>query len=483
MSTIRRPLNQQAVRSADEEFYTRHPEMLNADGTRRPLDATGSSHAGMRQEWRELYLARGGQVEEDEPAGDPDDPVQSCPLRGGATSSGTTTSDTESALAEEAPRPTLTVRWSKAEVTPDHNSTWPPASAPTDTVPEEAKVKLIGETTNVPDGTAASITVHYCETGTQVPHTGFPNLLVHGGKVVDPNSGREPELVFDARNAMWQPWKVPYYYFACTVDHGGLARETPRDYRANAAGCLRLKYWHVCTAESSTLSGVLPECNTVSGILNAVAHSQSTVQNLTVVNIPLARLGSLLRNTYAFHMASHGNALKRSDNSAIPADDPGNDYNPTEWRSVVHITPNPRFGDVQIGLAASVPSTPRYLFYASTCLTGWEPSFADAMVARGTRNVIAFRRTIPDSEAPQMARKFYDCWARSNRLDPEKIPDCFLKAGADHYSNMKPILYGAGATTIRGGSGLSPLAVAAIVVGAIAVGALIGYSIYSALKR
>jgi hypothetical protein len=481
MSTLRRPLDPSAVRCADDQFYARHPEMVNGDGSRQPLDATHPAQAGMRQEWHQLYVAQGGPLDEPEPACAPDDPVQPCPFA--AAAAGATAPPAESSPAPAAPTPTLTVRWAKADVTPDHNSAWPPASAPTDTVPEEAKVKLLADTTNVPEGTAASMTIHVCQTGAQVPDAGFPTLVVRGNKVVDPITGTEPEFTFDTRHAMWQHWAAPYFYFACSVDHAGLSRETPRDHKANAAACLRLKYWHVCTAESSTLSGVLPECNTVNGILNGVAHSKSTVQNLTVVNIPLAQYGSLLRNTYAFHQASHGNALKRSDNSSIPANDPGNDYTPSEWRSIVHITPVPRFGDAQIGAAASVPSTPRYLFYSSTCLTGWEPSFANAMVARGTRNVIAFRRTIPDSEAPEMARKFYNCWAQTNRLDPEKIPDCFLKAGADHYTNMKPILYGAGATTITGGSGLSPLAVAAIVVGAVAVGALIGLAIYSALKH
>ena len=104
------------------------------------------------------------------------------------------------------------------------------------------------------------------------------------------------------------------------------------------------------------------------------------------------------------------------------------------------------------------------------------------MIARGTRNVIAFRRTIPDDEAPQMARKFYTRWANTYKLNPEKIPECFFKSGADHYSNMKPILYGAGGGAIQD-SGLSPLAIAAIVVGAVVAGALIGLAVYSLLKK
>lgn len=464
MSTLKRPLNQAAVTKADDAFYARHPEMVGEDGTRRPLSATNPVQAGLRKEWRELYLANGGELEDNTPPAKPDEAVKPCPY------------------AKKDPEPTLSVRWSKAEVTPDHNSAYPPATPPTDTVPEEAKVKLIGETTNVPEGTAATMTIHHCATGAQVAGGQFADLEVRGNKVVDPETGSEPEWAFDAQHVLWDPWDKPYYYFTCTVDYGGLAKETPKDFGASEAACLRLKYWHCCTAESSTLSGVLPECNTVSGILNAVAHSQSSVQNLTTVNIALANYGSLLRNSYAFHQGSHGNALKRTDNSSIPAQDPGDAYTRSEWRSIVHITPVPRFGDAQIAIVASIPSTPKYLYYASTCLTGWESSFADAMIARGTRNVIAFCRTIPDREAPEMARKFYDCWAKTNKLDPEKIPDCFFKAGADHYDNMKPILYGPGAGAITKDQGLSPLAIAAIVVGAVVVGALIGYAVYSALK-
>jgi hypothetical protein len=208
-------------------------------------------------------------------------------------------------------------------------------------------------------------------------------------------------------------------------------------------------YWHECIAETSTLAGVLPECNTVGALLNGVPHSKANIQNLTTVAIPFAQYGSLLRNTYAVHQASHGNALKRSDGSAIPDNDPGESkYTKSAWRSVVHIGPSPRFGDAQVAAAASIPSTPKFLFYSSTCLTGWEPSFANAMIARGTRNVVAFRRTIPDSEAPVMAKKFYTAWANTYKLDPEKIPECFFKAGSDHYSNMKPILYGPGGGAI-----------------------------------
>lgn len=463
MPTLRRPLNAAAVHAADDDFYAAHPEMVRPGGQRVPISATNPTQVALRAEWRSLYLSHGGELEDEAPR-PIEEPTLPCNRR-------------------VEPESTLQVRWSKAEVTPDHNSSFPPASPPTDTVPEEAKVKLVGITTNVPDGTGASMSIRHCVGGASVPGGSFANLLVRGNKVIDPETDSEPEWAFTAAHDLWNPWDQPFFCFSCSVDHAGLVSATPDDCVAQPAQCLRLKYWHYCIAESSSLSGVLPECNTVNGILNGVAHSSSSVQNLTNASIPLADYGSLLRNTYVCHQASHGNALKRSDNSSIPADDPGDDYVRAEYRSIVHVTPLPRFGDVQVGTAASIPSTPRYLFYASTCLTGWESSFADAMVARGTQNVIAFRRTIPDSEAPAMARKFYNCWAGTHALDPAKIPDCFFRVAGDHHANMKPILYGQGAGETSGSGGLSPLAIAAIVIGVVAVGALIGLGIYSVLKK
>jgi len=468
MSRLQRPLNPAAVKKADDEFYANHPELIHEDGRRIPLSASDPAQASERAEWRRLYLRHGGKEETTaEPAKKPEDPVPPCPPK---------------PPKKDEPVATLRVRWSKPEVTPDHNSSWPPATPPTDTVPEEAKVQLIGETTNVPDGTSASMTIYHCASGAAVKDANLTGLIVRGNQVVDPTTGKAPEWVFRAKHVLWDPWNIPYYYFTCKVDYQGLSESTPKDFGAHAGACLRLLYWHSCTAETSTLSGVLPECNAVAGLLNGVPHSKAAVQNLTTENITLARYGSLLRNTYVFHMASHGNVLNRTTGASIGKSDPGESgYNKSEWRSVVHITPPPRFGDAQANTIASVPSVPRYLFYASTCLTGWEPTLASALISRGTRNVVAFRRSIPDSEAPVMARKFYTRWANNYKLAPGKIPECFFKAGADHYRNMKPILYGAGGGKIEGG--LSPLAIAGIVIGAVVGGALIGVGLWALLKK
>lgn len=74
-----RPLNPDAVRAADDEFYANHPEFVK-DGQRIPLSATDPSQAALRAEWVALYEKHNGAVEPDAPTPkEPDDPVQPCP--------------------------------------------------------------------------------------------------------------------------------------------------------------------------------------------------------------------------------------------------------------------------------------------------------------------------------------------------------------------------------------------------------------------
>lgn len=80
MTTLSRPLDPAAVQAADDAFYAAHPEMAPG-GNRIPLSATDPAQAAMRQEWVDLYVQNGGQVEGDEdlpPAKKPDDPVVPC---------------------------------------------------------------------------------------------------------------------------------------------------------------------------------------------------------------------------------------------------------------------------------------------------------------------------------------------------------------------------------------------------------------------
>src|SRR2546426_12276323 len=100
----KRPLNQAVVRAADDQFYAAHPEMLHEDGSRIPLDPSDPRQRALRSEWMDYYVANGGELEEPEPereAGSSEEPCSHPP---------------------EGPEPTITARWSKPEVTPDHNS-------------------------------------------------------------------------------------------------------------------------------------------------------------------------------------------------------------------------------------------------------------------------------------------------------------------------------------------------------------------------
>jgi hypothetical protein len=79
--TARRPLDRDAVRAADDQFYANHPELVQ-DDKRIPLDPSDPSQADLRSEWMDLYVANGGEVEGKAPAGDkrPDDATEPCPV-------------------------------------------------------------------------------------------------------------------------------------------------------------------------------------------------------------------------------------------------------------------------------------------------------------------------------------------------------------------------------------------------------------------
>ena len=63
MSGIQRPLDHEAVQSADEQIYAAHEEdprpnaLFDADGNRKQLSSTDPSQEALRQEWREYYSA------------------------------------------------------------------------------------------------------------------------------------------------------------------------------------------------------------------------------------------------------------------------------------------------------------------------------------------------------------------------------------------------------------------------------------------
>ena len=64
MSTSRAssPMSRSATTAADNDFYSKHPEMVQ-DGKRMPIDPNNPAQAGMRQEWMGAYAKHGGKVE------------------------------------------------------------------------------------------------------------------------------------------------------------------------------------------------------------------------------------------------------------------------------------------------------------------------------------------------------------------------------------------------------------------------------------
>src|ERR1017187_2589345 len=63
MRRIERPLDDDSVRSADEQIYAAHERdqrsnaLFDVDGNRKKLSASDPSQEAMRQEWRKYYFA------------------------------------------------------------------------------------------------------------------------------------------------------------------------------------------------------------------------------------------------------------------------------------------------------------------------------------------------------------------------------------------------------------------------------------------
>lgn len=352
---------------------------------------------------------------------------------------------------KKEPEPTIEAKWSKSEVTPNHNASFPPSTPPTDSVPDEARVKMLVTTTEVPDGTGAAIMV-YSHVGAPVGEA-LDQLEVKGGKVVDKSTGKEPEWVFEAEHQPWTPFETPFFYFRVTVSYKGLEAETPSDPDKQEKECLRVVYWHACVSDTRADSNdgltTGAEMAEIAGILGGTKHHKVLQQGFNQRNVAVNLWGSVMRNTLAYHHASHGDIVDRSTGAQLNA---GNQNPPTNavgnWRSVICLGSSD-LGDAEVSQQANVPSAPRYLAYLDTCVAGWEPSFANAFLNRGTQNVIAFRMYIPDGAARKMARDFYKKWCNTHKCNPDKIPVVFFETGAPHYASMRPVLFGQGAGAIK----------------------------------
>lgn len=88
MSSVERPLSDDACSKADDEIYAKHANdprpnaLFDEHGNRLKLDAIDPAQEELRQEWMSLYAKHGGRT--DEPKTKPDkpcdDPVEPCPV-------------------------------------------------------------------------------------------------------------------------------------------------------------------------------------------------------------------------------------------------------------------------------------------------------------------------------------------------------------------------------------------------------------------
>jgi type VI secretion system secreted protein VgrG len=354
---------------------------------------------------------------------------------------------------KEEPVPAIKkpLKWDKAQALPNHNSGAPPGGA----IPAEAKITPQVETENVPDGANALISIHHAVTGARVAT--IKDLVVKGGKVVEKKTGKPPVFSFEARNLPWDPWDTSLFFFTVKLSHKGLSATSPRDPSKDKAKMLRVEYWHMVVSDAiaDTPAGgnltTQAEMTEIAGLLKTKPHHKVGTHAFNAANVPLRHWGSVLRNSYAYHHASHGNVVDRN-NPANWLNDPTSKNPPDpqpggNWRSVV-VLGSTDFGDTETRTKAAVTSVPRYLVYMDTCVAAWERSLGEAFIARGTRNYLAFRCYIPDGDARAMARNFYRKWGNSYQFNPAKIPAVFFDVGSPYYHSMRPVLMGQGGGAI-----------------------------------
>jgi hypothetical protein len=494
----RRPLNPTARDAANESLYSAHAgdprpnPLFDEEGNRQPIDPNDPAQAGLRSEWMDAYIANGGAVEGDEGTPDSeeangaDDPAETCPL-----------DDSE---------PDIQCTWVPTETFPDHNPTtglgamatranireYPfeleqldPAIPATDiklAPPADATFSPQVTTTNVPDGTTASITVRRCDTNDAVTDGSLTGLEVRSSRVVRPSTNDLPKLTMRAEQDPYRVWNRPFFYFATNVAYRGLSCETPRDYQADPGTCLRVKYRHssIGYIGDTIASSVQTKTQFVKDFLDGIAHSLADRQLFPSYAHSEAAFGSYFRNTYCVFSDSHGTLVKTDGTNSFA---PPHDYSEppswprSQWRSVVCFSTKRFIDAADVNNADRFISVPKYLYYISACLSGWEPSLANAFISRGCRHVIAYRKVIYTNKGEQMARAFFNSWANSFNLDPDKIPDAFATARTGLESDLRPMLYPTNAST---SGGLSSAAIAGIVIAAIAVvavGVVVGMAI------
>jgi hypothetical protein len=205
---------------------------------------------------------------------------------------------------------TVRARWSKDQLFPLHNDSFPPATPPTDVVPEDAKVELLADTLGVADGTPARIEIRYAANDAAVDEGIIENLEVRGDQVIDPATGARPVFSFEAKHKPWEIWDKPLFYMVAHVGDA-LQGESPHDL-STETDLLRLKplITIIADAIADTPAGgglsTVDEMNEIGNLekLDPTRGVYGVPFNQAVV--PIALWGSVIRNTYAYHQTSHG---------------------------------------------------------------------------------------------------------------------------------------------------------------------------------
>jgi hypothetical protein len=59
----KKPIDKTIVSQANDQFYNNHPEMIDLQGQRIPVDPASKEHSKYRDEWWDMYFGKGGEVD------------------------------------------------------------------------------------------------------------------------------------------------------------------------------------------------------------------------------------------------------------------------------------------------------------------------------------------------------------------------------------------------------------------------------------
>ncbi len=326
-------------------------------------------------------------------------------------------------------------------------------------------VTLDVKLTDVPDGKKGLISILHAASGALVPG-GKIECESKGGKLVDKKTGKPPVFQFGAKQLPWDPWDKPFFSYTASVEYQSIQVATPSDTK-DGGKSLKVKSLHTCLGDHWADAGGLTtgaEASEISGILGGVPDSKAVTKMMSAPNPGFADWAPQMKGTYCYHHGSHGTCQDRVTGAFIDVDAPPDGVgDPPQcavgnWRSVALLCKQAHYkylslGDTELLDKEKFPEVPRYLAYLDCCLAGWEPSLGRAFVSRGTQYVIAFRRTIPDGDAREMARKFHKKWAQTHKLDPGKIRDLFFEVGTPFYGTMRPVLVSSRYEAIQSSAG------------------------------